>query len=251
MAEFVTKITGKYPLIISVPHGGNLSPKNIPDRKKGVMGLDRRTRFVAKSLKMALAKSGLDPYLVILNVSRNKIDVNRSKAEGCESETACQIWDVYHNSLQDYIDECRKKYGKCFLIDLHGQNHNKKIELGYCLKEDQLLNLLEKHILVKCSVEHSQNLSDETDLVLGNKSFGYFLERQGYTAMPSVKEMPNKDEKYFSGAYTTKHYDFESHVRGFQLELNYENLRDSYLGIRKFSKAFSKALSEYFKEINF
>jgi len=251
MSKFVSKLKGKYPLVISVPHGGNLRPHFIPDRLKGVMGLDRRTKLAAKIIKRELSNINLDPYVVMLNVSRDKVDVNRPKSCGCESLGAEKIWDEYHNDLQLYINECRAKFGNCFIVDLHGQNHNRHIELGYCLKEDQLMSLLEKHTALRCSLIHSGGLKDEEDLIFGKKSFGYFLKKNGYPASPSYKRVPKLGEKYFSGAYNTKHFDFESKVRGFQLELNYIHIRDSYLSLRRFSKAFARALSEYLEETEY
>jgi hypothetical protein len=187
----------------------------------------------------------------MLNISRNKVDVNRPKNIGCESLGAERIWDEYHQELQKYINKCKEKYGKCFVIDLHGQNHNRHIEIGYCLKEDQLLNLLENHITSKCSIVHAGELNNEEELIFGKKSFGYFLLKNGYPATPSNKSVPKPGEKYFSGAYNSKHFDFENKVRGFQLELNYVHIRDSYIGIRRFSRAFSKALSAYLTEIEY
>lgn len=251
MSKYITKFSGNFPLIISVPHGGNLKPKYIPDRITGVKVIDRKTRFTAKKIRKELSKIGLTPFLVQANISRDKVDVNRAKEKGAEHKKAEEIWDLYHHSLQESIDKCREKYGKCFLIDLHGQNHTEKIELGYCLKQDELLELLQNHIPTKCSLLHKGDLSQENDLVIGKKSLGFFLEENGYPATPTNKKIPGKNKKYFSGAYITKHYAFEKDVQGLQVEINYNHVRDSYLGIKKFSKAFAKSLSEFFKEIDF
>ena len=41
---------GSLPLIISVPHGGTLEIKGIPNRSQGVLGIDKATIELAQEL---------------------------------------------------------------------------------------------------------------------------------------------------------------------------------------------------------
>ena len=48
--HYVEYIIGNLPVIISVPHGGRLTPKVIPDRSSGVLLADGNTDLLAKQI---------------------------------------------------------------------------------------------------------------------------------------------------------------------------------------------------------
>jgi N-formylglutamate amidohydrolase len=249
--KYVKVIHGNFPLLITVPHGGYLKPKNIPDRKKGVMGADKNTAQVAEALMKALAKIGCKPYFVILNISRDKVDANRPRREAYESEEGRLIYEEYHEQIQASINELRRRYGKAFIIDIHGQSHQEnRIEIGYCLKKNQLSEVRggEKE---KCSILHTSIKDDEAALIFGEKSLGEELLKIGYDATPRHNKSPKNKESYFSGGYTTQKYAFEMGVRGLQLELNYLGIRDAESNINKFAKRFASVLVEYLNNLGY
>ena len=94
---------GDIPLVLTVPHGGNR--KNgitIPDRSKNDDNLllnDAYTISTARSIANNIADFyGARPYMVICNVPRIKVDVNRPIEEGAESDQGKAVWKV-HKSI--------------------------------------------------------------------------------------------------------------------------------------------------------
>ena len=88
----VVYLAGDLPLIISVPHGGSLSP-NIPSRK-GRCGFintndDDATIDLALDIVAAIRTStnGGYPHVIINNLSRTKIDQNRERGKDCNPTT--------------------------------------------------------------------------------------------------------------------------------------------------------------------
>ena len=69
---------GDLPLILTVPHDGDLSLGTVTSRSKGVSVRDENTRETAERIARALqARTGKRPYLVIAKVSRKYLDPNR------------------------------------------------------------------------------------------------------------------------------------------------------------------------------
>ncbi|MEJ2293261.1 MAG: hypothetical protein P8Y23_00655, partial [Candidatus Lokiarchaeota archaeon] len=48
--KFITYEKGTIPLILSVPHGGELIYEDISERSNGILGIDKNTILLAKSL---------------------------------------------------------------------------------------------------------------------------------------------------------------------------------------------------------
>jgi N-formylglutamate amidohydrolase len=127
--EYIEFEKGKIPLILSVPHGGTLECKYIPQRINGVLGIDKGTIELAKDLIKQIGitfntrKSGyLTPSYIISKVRRSKIDINRSEHEAYNQNSfiAREIYWFYHNKIQEWILENLKSFNHSVLIDIHG-----------------------------------------------------------------------------------------------------------------------------------
>lgn len=122
-------IQGQLPLIISIPHGGYLSPFNLPDRNKKSSSLvllnDMNTQEIGRELFELIRKKfeGRTSYMIINHLHRRKVDVNRSSKEGAEISETLTAWFDYHNYLRNAIEEIKKKYSNGLLIDIHGTVH--------------------------------------------------------------------------------------------------------------------------------
>src|SRR5690606_324083 len=71
---------GDMPLIISAPHGGRLRPEEIPDRScpNITTVLDTNTEELAQEMERILVEEyGVRPYMIVAQISRRKIDLNR------------------------------------------------------------------------------------------------------------------------------------------------------------------------------
>lgn len=73
-------------------------PDSIPDRKSegALLKGYKYTRYVAGGVAEQVSEyfGGAFPYLIICNVSRRKVDVNRPLEDGAESPDAKRIWKV-------------------------------------------------------------------------------------------------------------------------------------------------------------
>ncbi|MFX0136839.1 MAG: N-formylglutamate amidohydrolase [Candidatus Hodarchaeota archaeon] len=127
--DFVEFEKGYIPLIISAPHGGSIRCENIPERSNGIFGIDKGTKEFSKDLIELLkrnfrmkATGNVAPSYVISKVPRNQIDLNRddSAAYVETSSLAQEIYNFYHNKIQEIIRSNLKSHGRSLLIDIHG-----------------------------------------------------------------------------------------------------------------------------------
>ena len=98
-SQYVTYHPGNLPLIITAPHGGGLTPRDIPDRqsKNGtVLVGDKYTSDIAFAIRDAVADlyNGARPHVVVFNVSRRKVDANRPIESGTDSPQGQAAWKV-------------------------------------------------------------------------------------------------------------------------------------------------------------
>lgn len=122
---------GDLPIIISASHGGAL---DLPDatarlgqgKATGPAGF-RTTRDTGTEELALLAVKAIDekmdgaPSCVISRVHRKYVDFNRPQEIGTEHAKAKEIYDLYHQTLRDTVNEIRQKHGHGLLIDIHGQ----------------------------------------------------------------------------------------------------------------------------------
>ncbi len=129
LRDFVEFEEGNIPLIISVPHGGILECSSIPERTKGVLGIDKGTFEFSKNLieqislkfkaKTILHKA---PFYIFSKVRRSKIDLNREKSEAYNQNSflAREIYKFYHTKIQEWVFNNLKMYSRSLMIDIHG-----------------------------------------------------------------------------------------------------------------------------------
>ncbi len=127
--KYVTFKKGTLPLIISVPHGGSFKFGEIPTRKEGILGIDKGTIELAQELielierfsikRFSLAKK---PSILISNISRSKIDFNRSESEAFQNDSAIakKIYHFYHEQLKNTIEKNIRLFKRSLLIEIHG-----------------------------------------------------------------------------------------------------------------------------------
>ena len=120
---------GTIPLILSVPHGGTTKFDNIPDRINGIHGVDKDTVRLAfglieniNKLFQLTSKDIRTPSYIISKIKRVKIDFNRKESEAfhVKSSLAREIYQSYHNKIQELIFFNLNKFKRSLLIDIHG-----------------------------------------------------------------------------------------------------------------------------------
>ena len=251
--KYVEYIPGDIPLIISAPHGGRISPKDIPDRKYGTTVTDTNTDILAREIAADFKeKYGKTPHVIICDLKRTKIDCNRDIKEGAQgNEDAEKTWKSFHGFIQEAREEILKSGKFGFYVDLHAHGHPvQRLELGYLLRgkelknEDKLLRTLVK----KSSIQTLTNISKDKfpDLLRGKNSLGALFAEYKVEAVPSPKHPHPGDEKYFNGGYNTRLYCKES-FSGLQVECHKTGVRDTEKNRKKFATVFNKVMIKYLK----
>ncbi len=91
---------GTVPIVISVPHGGRVAPDSIVNRQcpDAVTVTDSYTIELAKAVDSVFrADYNVMPHLVICNLSRKKIDMNREVEIGtCADKNMEEQWYNFH-----------------------------------------------------------------------------------------------------------------------------------------------------------
>lgn len=229
--NFTEYIAGNIPIVISVPHDGNLKPELIPDRKSGATGRDYGTMEIALRIRDRIVEqTGKTPHLVIMHLSRKKLDANRDADEAAQGNSvALEAWEEYHGFIETAIIESEKEYGAVLYVDLHGHKHAKeRIEIGYCLDAD-LLSVDDEMLNDEIITERSSlrklvdmlNIS-HSDLIRGERSLGAIFDKYAIKSTPAPSDIYPDAGNYFSGGYTTMRHTVmnERNAAGFQLELN-------------------------------
>ena len=262
--SYVEYRVGTLPIVITVPHGGFLTPSLIPDRtcNDPVTVTDAYTIETAEKISAALfSATGFYPHIVICNLNRSKLDCNRTLAEGaCGNSRAETAWNEYHNFITTAKNAANLQYNnKIFLVDLHGHGHDiQRIELGYLLSSAELrytdatLNTtayINQSSIKNLALNNIYNYT-HAELLRGPKSMGTLLALENYPAVPSQQDpYPLATESYFNGGYTTEiHTCFNpnSTTNGLQMELNY-NIRSSITSRTNFAEKFKDVILEYVK----
>lgn len=221
--------TGDLPIILSAPHGGHLTPSEIPDRTTGNNNRDRHTRALTLELADALeALTGQRPIVVINNLHRSKLDANREIVEAAEGNTrAEEAWEDYHSAIAEARDEVVARHEAGLFLDVHGHAHaNDWLELGYLLDNDDLA--LTDADLDGADYAAATSLTELVDrsgrplsaLVRGGVSFGALMQARGYDSVPGPDFPDPGAAEFYNGGYNTVQYGSldGSTVSGFQLE---------------------------------
>lgn len=133
--KFIEIKRGSIPIIFTVPHGGTLETKIIPKRTAGILGVDKATIELAREFISYLKQESLirkniikSPSYIISLIKRSKIDLNRSETEAYHknSEIAGEIYQYFHEKVNEFISENLKKFKYSLLIDIHGFEKHKR-----------------------------------------------------------------------------------------------------------------------------
>jgi len=249
--NYIEYIPGDLPIVISVPHGGALTPASIPNRTVGTTVTDSNTIELARAISTALAtRAGRTPHLVVVHLRRTKLDANREVVEGAAGNAeAIQAWTEYHAFVAQAMEASRQRSGTGFYIDLHGHGHAKqRLELGYLLSAstldgtDQQLNASSVAAASSLRLIAQSSPLPFSALLRGPTSLGGLLE----PAVPSVPSpsipTPGADD-YFNGGYSTSRH--TTILPGLQIECNFTGIRDSANSRASFAGNLVRALAAF------
>jgi len=274
-SNYIEYIAGDMPVIFSVPHGGELTPPEIPDRQPAARFPDYATISDAYTEELALALHqtfrdyfGHSPHVIICRLKRTKVDCNREIEEAAGTNAlARQAWHEFH----DYINSAARAVvagtGRGLYIDLHGQSHPlKRVELGYLLSarlltnSDAVLNQPGYASGSSLRVLAAEVRVPFSELLRGSNSLGGLLLAQGYPSLPdpampspwgaaNATVAPDEAALYFSGGYNTRRHSAAGQggpIDGVQLEANLEGVRDTAVNRTNFSLALAATLDRFF-----
>jgi hypothetical protein len=274
-SNYVEYIAGDMPVIFSVPHGGEVSPAEIPNRNCAGLSADCATISDANTEELALAVNevfrsyfGHSPYIVICRLKRTKLDCNREIEEAAAGHPhAQQAWREYHGFIDSASSAVVARTGRGLYIDLHGQSHPlKRVELGYLLTAEQLTNtdavLDQPAYAAQSSIRTlaSQVPISFSELLRGSNSFGGLLLSKGYPSLPdpvmrspwgggSSKATAGDLALYFGGGYSTRRHSTVGQggpIDSLQLEANLEGVRDTATNRTHFALALAQTLDCFF-----
>lgn len=250
--------SGNIPLVISAPHGGIISPGQIPDRGCGTKERDNNTALLAFEIENAFKQNGKQPYLIVAQIARTKIDLNRDIDEAtCGNSKMADTWNRYHEYIEEAIAKAIKEFGYALYIDLHGQSHPiKRLELGYNLSKSELKDNYDESGSIVTNTENSSlknllKLKGELnfrEMLIGENAFGTLMEKAGFPSVPSLDDpFPHPDDPYFNGGYNTRRYTSSDYpnVFGLQIEVNFQGVRDTEENRKIFSGAFAQSIISY------
>jgi hypothetical protein len=259
--QYIEYLAGNTPIIISAPHGGYLTPSEIPNRNcNGATTIEdayteELTREIAQEI---FRQTGKYPHMIINRLDRVKLDANREVNEAtCGNSISRTAWNEYHQFITNAKSQINNAFTKGIYVDVHGHSHRKElIELGYMLYDDELrlsdatLNTTTylNYSSVKNLAISNPNTLTHAQVLRGNMSLGTLLEGQGYPSVPSTTNpAPKKGDAYFSGGYNVDTHGSRKggSIDGVQMECNKTGIRDNVTNRQKFAKKFATVLLNY------
>jgi len=253
---------GNIPIILSIPHGGNISPSEISNRTYGVTVTDSNTIELGIAISNYLfSKYSIRPYIVINNLKRTKLDANRDKTEAAQGNIfAERAFDEFHYYISCARDDIINNFSTGLLFDIHGHGANPdgfvdlRTWIGYLLSGSELDSsdeYIDQNINIdETSIYNIINSSGTSlsNLIRGPNSLGSIFERNNYKALPSSESPGPEGMRYFSGGFNTLLYGTNKNFNfsAIQLEFPYPGLRDTSSSMNLFAIAFSEIIHEYF-----
>lgn len=255
-SPYVAVERGDLPLILSVPHGGDLRPASITDRHEAVLVNDPGSPDFAYELAAAIEdQSGHRPHLIVNRLHRSKMDPNRSLTHGAQGDPQAErAWRAYHAALEAAAKGAVEQCGWGHLFDLHSHGKSSRwIELGFGLSVESLReqddDLTKRRFVYASNLRSLASFGQHSlpQLVRGESSLGGLLEAAGYRAMPSPKH-PQPTADYFDGGMIT--YLHGSRAAGAidatQIEVPFDLLGEPYR--ERFIEALASAIIDFMVE---
>ncbi len=262
--NYVEYRVGELPIIVAAPHGGGLTPSEIPDRNCSgcVTARDSRTWETSLSIDSAFLRDfGKRPHVIINHLHRKKLDANREIVEAAQgNQWAEQAWMEFHEFIEHASDSIQANFDRGLYLDMHGHAHSiPRVELGYLLTRSnlQLDNAIfnDSFYVDKSSVKevawHNSAEYSFAQFIRGETSMGELLEIGGYPTVPSKTDTaPHGTQSFFSGGYNTRRYGSRDSttISAIQFELNWPGIRDTEANRDSFARRMVCACRSYMRE---
>jgi len=259
VSKYVEIIPGTLPIILTVPHGGDLKPESILARRYGVTAKDANTAELSLMIQEEMeALYGGKPHAVICRLHRSKVDCNRDLAEAAQGDpVAIATWQRFHGAAEAMETQITRQYGAGLTLDIHGHRHeDPRVELGYLISglklnvTDEILNT-DPGYWQRCSIRELVKRSPQTlaELIRGPQSLGAMLQARDFKSIPSPDKPSPGTAVYFSGSYNiTAHGSRDGGtISAIQIECPWLGVRDTAKNKRRFAQALAASLGPYFE----
>ena len=249
-SNYVEYNGGDLPVVVSVPHGGALSPAAIPDRTSGTTVTDSNTIELGRAVAAAFqSTTGRRIHLVICHLHRTKLDANREVVEGAQGNAeAARAWGEYHGFVEMATAEVMRRDGRGFYIDLHGHGHAvARLELGYLLSTSQLslpdAELDASGAATNSSLNRALSYTSASfsELLRGSTSLGGLLSTT--PSVPSPSSPSPGSDPYFTGGYSTERH--TTTLPGVQIESHFAGVRDTTASRAAFAQQLAEAVRAF------
>src|SRR6185503_11269225 len=270
--HYIEYVAGNAPVIYSAPHGGPLTPSEIPDRTAGNCGgsatttTDLNTIDLVRAMQARhFARFGTYPHIIINHLARRKLDANRTAEEAaCGDAEALIALGEWH----DFIDVAKAAVLQAsdhgWYMDMHGHGHSiQRLELGYLLTGAQL-DLPDASLDANAAYEDTASMRTISEfappsfsaLLRGASSLGTLYANNGFRSVPSAAEPGPDGNTYFSGGDNTRRHacgaeatayggTTAGNICGVQIEANYTGVRDNASNRDRFGDATAVVLEQY------
>ena len=270
--NYIEYVAGNAPVIYTAPHGGALTPSEIPDRTASSCGgsatttTDLNTVDLVRAMRARhFARFGTWPHIVINHLARRKLDANRTEEEAaCGDAEALIALDEWH----DFIDVAKaavlQASGRGWYMDMHGHGHSiQRLELGYLLTGAQL-DLSNASLDANAAYEDTASMRTISEsappsfsaLLRGASSLGTLYAGNGFPSVPSTADPGPSGDSYFSGGDNTRRHTCGAeadayggttagNICGVQIEANYTGVRDNATNRDRFGDATAVVLEQY------
>ena len=252
---------GDLPIILSAPHGGQLTPDEIPDRTYGTMVTDDNTYELTKVIMDSMkVRFGGTPHVILCKLKRRKIDANRDSIEAAQGNRyAIRAWQEYHHYINSAKNKIKEQFGSGLFFDIHGHGANPdgfydlRTWLGYLVPGDVLdqsdasLNTQENSNKTSIRALVDSSAFDFIEVLRGRHSFGALLDSLSFKSVPSVNDPGPMGSRYFSGGYNTARHGSRGggSISAIQIEAPKPGIRENTATWKQFSQSFTTAVEEY------
>lgn len=226
---------GGLPIILSAPHGGALPFPGVPvrtggkDVKQFAVARDVSTDRLALELSAALQReTGKAPFVVVAQVSRKYVDINRAEKDAFESPQLREVYEAYHAELAKYCRQVARKWGGGLLLDLHGQS----------AKRDSIFRGTRNGATTEMLVK---KFGDPA--LTGPQGFQGLLEAQGFKMVPASDS--GKKETSFNGGYIAGTYGLNGSYGIDAIQLEFGGAYTAQKALPETAKNLAAALSKY------
>ena len=260
--EYVEYHAGDLPIILSAPHGGRLTPDEIPDRTYGTTVTDDNTYELTKTvMDTMVARFGGRTHVILCRLKRTKLDANRDSVEAAQDDKyALRAWQEYHHYIGVAKLKIETDYGSGLFFDMHGHGKNPdgfydlRNWLGYLLSGSELdlsdavlnANSFKNESSIRALVDSSS--SSFIEVLRGANSFGAILDSIGFKSVPRVNDPGPNGMRYFSGGYNTVRHGSKNGgmISAIQVEAPKPGIRENQTTWSNFSSAFVSTIFIYY-----